>query len=63
MEPRLDDFVGHAELAAFAANKVNLPPEDAAAGRGRVKTLRDRLTKHIAANPDFDWSRCSTPAA
>lgn len=54
MEPRLDDFVGHAELAAFAANKVNLPPEDAAAGRGRVKTLRDRLTKHIAANPDFD---------
>lgn len=52
--PKLDDFVGHADLAAFAANKVNLPPEDAAAGRQRVNTLRDRLTEHIATNPDFD---------
>jgi hypothetical protein len=54
MEFGLDDFVTHADLAAFAENKVNLPTEDAAAGRKRVNTLRDRLTEHIAANPDFD---------
>lgn len=50
----MDDFVTQSDLAAFAESKVNLPSDDAEAGRVRVKTLRDRLTQHIATNPDFD---------
>lgn len=50
----MDDYIGHDALAAFAANRVNLPPADAQAGRERVSFLRERLEKYIAAHPDFD---------
>jgi hypothetical protein len=47
-------IVSHAELAAFAARSVNLSADDAKRGRERVKHLRDRLERYIAANPGFD---------
>lgn len=50
----MDDFIGHDVLASFAADRVNLPPEDAKACRERVNFLRERLEKYIEANPDFD---------
>jgi tRNA nucleotidyltransferase (CCA-adding enzyme) len=47
-------FIGHDELAAFAASRVNLPPDDAQAGRDRVTYLRERLEKYIDEHPDFN---------
>jgi tRNA nucleotidyltransferase (CCA-adding enzyme) len=47
-------FIGHDELAAFAASRVNLPPDDARAGRDRVTFLRERLEKYIDEHPDFN---------
>lgn len=41
------------DLAAFAATAVNLPKATADEMRGQVNTLRDRLEKHMAANPGF----------
>lgn len=45
--------IDHSGIAAFAAASVNLPPEQARAGRERVKYLRERLERYINANPDF----------
>lgn len=42
-----------ADLEAFAEKTVNLSHDDAKKGRDRVNVLRDRLEKHIAANPGF----------
>lgn len=53
-EDSLDDYIGHDELVAFAANKVNLSTEDARAGRERVNFLRERLETYIDAHPDFN---------
>lgn len=53
-EMDLDQYIGHDALAAFAADKVNLPATDARAGRERVAFLRERLEKYIAIHPDFD---------
>lgn len=50
----MSSFIGHSELAAFAASKVNLPPDEAKAGRERVQFLRERLEKYIDAHPDFN---------
>lgn len=50
----MDDYVTHADLVSFAQQRVNLPAEDAAEGRDRVRLLRERLEKYIDANPDFD---------
>lgn len=47
-------FIGHNELSAFAANRINLPPADAQAGRERVKYFRERLEKYIDEHPDFN---------
>ena len=46
--------VSHADLAAFAVNKVNLPPETAKARRKQVNHLRTRLESFIAAHPDYN---------
>jgi len=46
--------IGHAEVAAFAIEKVNLPAEAAARYRLQVKHLRDRLEAKIESDPGFD---------
>lgn len=51
--PQLPE-IEHADVAAFADASVNLPADQAQAGRARVKTLRERLERYIATNPDFD---------
>lgn len=45
--------ITHGDLALFADRAVNLPADVAADKRRQVNTLRDRLSKHIAANPGF----------
>lgn len=45
--------VVHADIARFADERVNLPRDDAQAHRDQVNRLRDRLAKHIEANPGF----------
>jgi hypothetical protein len=50
----LDDHISHEDLVAFAQQRINLPSEDAAEGRARVKHLRERLEKYIDENPDFN---------
>lgn len=42
-----------ADLEAFATKTVNLSHDAVKQGRDRVNVLRDRLEKHIAANPGF----------
>ncbi len=46
-------IIATTDLAAFAARTVNLPHDEAQAGRDRVNVLRTRLEKHIADNPGF----------
>lgn len=43
----------HADIARFADERVNLPRDDAQAHRDQVNRLRERLAKHIEANPGF----------
>lgn len=45
--------IGHPEIAAFAASRVNLPADKAKIYRRQVRGLRDRLQSHLAENPDF----------
>jgi tRNA nucleotidyltransferase (CCA-adding enzyme) len=46
--------ITHSDIAAFAEASVNLPSDQAKAGRERVNSLRERLERYIAANEDFD---------
>lgn len=46
--------IGHAQVAAFARDKVNLPHDVATKYRGQVQALRDRLTAKIKEDPTFD---------
>lgn len=46
--------IGHSEIKRFAAERVNLPKDDADRYRAQVKRLRDRLTAKIDADPSFD---------
>jgi Second Messenger Oligonucleotide or Dinucleotide Synthetase domain len=46
--------IGHSEIKRFAAERVNLPKDDADRYRAQVKRLRDRLTTKIDADPSFD---------
>jgi tRNA nucleotidyltransferase (CCA-adding enzyme) len=46
-------IVTTADLQAFADRKVNLSTDEAQQGRDRVNFLRERLEKHIKANPGF----------
>ena len=46
--------IGHNEVKRFAAERVNLPKENADEYRAQVKRLRDRLTTKIDADPSFD---------
>jgi hypothetical protein len=45
--------VGHAEIAAFAQNKVNLPKEMANEYRGQARRLREKLEGYLDEHPDF----------
>ena len=49
--------VGHWEVAAFAADRVNLGREDAAAMREQAFRLSDRLEAYLADHPDFALRR------
>lgn len=50
----LDQIVSHADIAAFANEKVNLKNVDVTAYRNQVNNLRTKLEKHIKDNPSFD---------
>ncbi|WP_123023944.1 CBASS oligonucleotide cyclase [Mycolicibacterium stellerae] len=43
----------HEHVAAYAADRVNLPHEDATKHRAQVNGLRDRLAKKIADDPSY----------
>jgi hypothetical protein len=49
-----DPHVDHKALAVHAADKVNVPQEEAKKRRNQVNHLRERLEVHIAAQPDYD---------
>jgi hypothetical protein len=46
--------IGHSEIKAFAAERVNLPKAKADEYRAQVRALRERLDKKIADDPNFD---------
>jgi hypothetical protein len=46
--------IGHSEVRAFAAERVNLPKEKADEHRGQVRALRERLEAKIKDDPSFD---------
>lgn len=48
-----EPYVKHADVAAFADEKVNLHRDDVKKYREQVHRLRDRLAEHINEHPDF----------
>ena len=50
----MHDHVQHADLAAYAVAKINVPPEKAKSRREQVAHLRKRLEAYIAEHPDYD---------
>ncbi|MCR1785481.1 nucleotidyltransferase [Nocardioides carbamazepini] len=50
----MHDHVQHSDLAAYAAEKVNVPADKAKARRDQVTHLRTRLQSYIADHPDYD---------
>jgi Second Messenger Oligonucleotide or Dinucleotide Synthetase domain len=50
----LDNYVKHADLLAFAEEKVNLSSEDAKEFRAQVSSTREKLAKYINEHPDFN---------
>lgn len=47
------DHVGHADIVAFADERVNLKRDDAAELRAQANRLRERLEGYLAEHPDF----------
>jgi predicted nucleotidyltransferase len=45
--------VDHADIARFAAERVNLPKDKADEYRAQVRRLRERLEGYLAEHPDF----------
>jgi tRNA nucleotidyltransferase (CCA-adding enzyme) len=45
--------ISHENIAAYAANRVNLPSDEAKRHRDQVSGLRDRLAKKITADPTY----------
>lgn len=45
--------VGHAEIAAFAVERVNLPKDIADGHRAQARRLRERLETYLDEHPDF----------
>lgn len=50
----MDRHVTHNDIAAFAAERINLSRDDASDYRAQVGRLRDKLTTYIGAHPGFD---------
>src|SRR5882762_2217641 len=46
--------VGHADIARFADERVNLKREDAAELRAQANRLRDKLDGYLEEHPDFE---------
>lgn len=47
------NHVGHAELVAFADDRVNLPRDKAEEFRAQARRLRERLESYLGEHPDF----------
>lgn len=47
------DHVGHAEIAKFAIDKVNLPKDKANKFRTQASNLREKLKGYLKEHPDF----------
>ena len=47
------EHVDHADIAAFARDKVNLPKEKADEYRAQARRLRDKLETYLGEHPDF----------
>lgn len=45
--------IGHAEIAAFAVERVNLPKDVADTHRAQARRLRERLDTYLGEHPDF----------
>jgi tRNA nucleotidyltransferase (CCA-adding enzyme) len=46
-------YINHADVEAFAGDRVNLPSDKAQEHRDQVNRLRDRLKTKIAEDPDY----------
>ena len=46
-------YITHDEISSFAAERVNLPREEAKAHREQVNRLRDRLATKIQEAPEY----------
>lgn len=51
------EHVGHADIARFAQDRVNLPKEKADEYRAQAKRLTDRLEAYLEEHPDFTLKR------
>jgi predicted nucleotidyltransferase len=51
--------VDHADIARFAAERVNLPKDKADEYRAQVRRLRERLESYLAEHPDFTLKKIS----
>ena len=49
--------VDHAEIAAFAQDKVNLPRDKANAHRAQARRLREKLEAYLKEHPDFSLKK------
>lgn len=49
--------VDHADLAAFAQDKVNLPRDKANAYRAQARRLREKLEAYLNEHPDFSLKK------
>ncbi len=49
--------VDHAEIAAFALDKVNLPKEKADEHHAQARRLREKLEGFLGEHPDFELKR------
>jgi hypothetical protein len=54
MVTSVSPLIGHAQLAAFGAEVVNLKREDATEHREQVNRLREKLDGYIEAHPAYD---------
>ncbi|UCV20142.1 CBASS oligonucleotide cyclase [Ferribacterium limneticum] len=51
------EHVGHAELASFAEERVNLPKDKADEYRDQAQRLQDKLERYLDEHPDFTLKR------
>lgn len=51
------EHVNHAEIAAFARDKVNLPGDKAKEYRAQARRLREKLETYLQEHPDFSLKK------